>query len=396
MASAGPLGADQRPPHLRPTDASAEEAGLWYMSDKAEAQAKVSGELDSDAGLTAYVRSVECKVASEYCDDVRIYVMDRPYFNATTAPNGYIEVWTGPLLRVRDEAELAFVLGHETSHFALNHSVQSQKEERRRMNEAMALGLVLAAGGMAAGISLGASPSSISNLGSSLVNVAYLGEMAGFMRFNREQEDIADQAGLDRIVAAGYEPSASTSVWRSLVSEQASSDFPKVRQQHARANIFDDHPLEGQRIDALTALASGRPSGDRGRERYRAAIRPHLAAFLRDDLRRRDFGETLYTANRLLADGGDEGVLNYFRGECYRQRRGDGDAAQALTAYQAATLSADAPPEAWREVGTLYQSQHQIAKARTAFQTYLDRAPAAQDRWLVEASLKKLNQMEAS
>ena len=91
----------QRPPHLRPLDPASEEAGMWEVSDKAEARAKASGDLDPDPVLTAYVKQVQCKVAPEYCDEIRIYVMDRPYFNADTAPNGYIEVWTGALLRAR-------------------------------------------------------------------------------------------------------------------------------------------------------------------------------------------------------------------------------------------------------------------------------------------------------
>ena len=95
------------------------------------------------------------------------------------------------------------------------------------------------------------------------------------------------------MVAAGYDGSAAPAVWQELLDEQSRSTFEKVRQQHARAGLFDDHPLEGARLDALAKLAEGAPKGDLGSERYRAAIRPHLAAFLRDDLRRRDFGETI-------------------------------------------------------------------------------------------------------
>jgi predicted Zn-dependent protease len=202
----------------------------------------------------------------------------------------------------------------------------------------------------------------------------------------------ADKGGFDRLVAAGYAAAAAPAVWRDLIDEQSHSAFDKVRQQHARAGLFDDHPLEGARLDALAALAKDVSGGDLGQDRLRAAIRPHLAAFLRDDLRRRDFGETLFVIDELKSDGGDEGVLSFFSGECYRLRRADGDALKAIAAYETASASADAPVDVWRNLGDLYLQQHAPAKARAAYQAYLDHAPAAQDRWLVEAALKKLDQ----
>lgn len=368
-----------RPPHMRPPDLTSDEAGLWYASDKAEQTAKASGDLDTDPALTGYVKEVECKVAPEYCDEMRVYVMDRPFFNAMSAPNGYVEVWTGALLRSRNEAELAFVLGHETTHYASNHSIEAKRALKERMDAVLPIGLLAAP-----------------FVGGLVLNIGYLGAVAGFQHFSRDQEMAADRGGFDRIVAAGYDPSAAASIWQDLIDEQNHSAFDKVRQQHARAGLFDDHPLEGARLDALSALARGKPSNDLGRERYRAAIRPHLAGFLRDDLRRRDYGETLVIIDRLDADGGDRGVLGYFRGECFRLRRADGDAAKAIEAYESASTAADAPVEVWRELGDAYQQQNQPAKARAAYHAYLDHAPAAQDRWLVEEALHKLDPTEGT
>ena len=54
-------------------------------------------------------------------------------------------------------------------------------------------------------------------------------------------------------------------------------------------------------------------------------IRPFLSAWLADDLRRRDYGQTLLVIERLSSLGEDLGVLNFYRGETLRQRRSDGD-----------------------------------------------------------------------
>ena len=394
LASAAPV--LERQPHLRPPDPGSEEAGLWDATDKAERAARASGELDADPELNAYVKHVLCRVAQEYCDDLRLYVMDRPFFNATAAPNGYVEVWSGLLLRARNEAELAFVLAHETTHFARNHSLAAERHLKDQANGAMALGLILSAGMMAGGAYAGVSASTIANANTSIINISYLGAVVSYFQFSREQEAEADQGGFDRLVAAGYDPNAAASIWQHLIDEHGQSDFDAVRKGHAAGSIFNTHPLDGERLSALAAAAKGKPAGDLGVERYRAAIRPHLTAFLRNDLLRRDFGETLSLIDRLMADGGDAGVLGFYRGECFRLRRGPEDAGRAIKAYEAATTAVDAPTETWRELGDLYVRQHDATKARVAYHAYLDRAPDAQDRWLVESQLKKLDQSEGT
>lgn len=385
--------AQARSAGLRP-DATTDEGGLWSASDKAEEAAKTKAELDADPALTGYVRGVACKVAAEYCGDVRVYVMDRPFFNAQMAPNGYMEVWSGLLLRATDEAELAFVLGHETSHFVHHHSLNAWRAAKARTNAAMALSVVVAAAGAAAGAGAGGASAaqSINNSVNALVDVIYLAAIASLFSFSRDQEMAADQLGFERAAAAGYDPTAGVDLWRALQAETASSDFPKVRSEETRASIFSTHPVTSERVAALETLARGRPAAttDSGRARYRAAIRPHLADWLKDELRRRDYGQTLHLIDRLAADGEDPGVLQFYKGEAFRRRRGDGDGALALEAYLAASRSPDAPVAVWRELGDLQLKAGQTGPARTSYETYLAKAPSAQDRWLVEANLKKL------
>lgn len=366
----------QRTVGLRP-DVTTDEGGLWAQSDKAELEARSKAELNRDAELTAYVRGVTCKVAAEYCSDIRVYVMDRPYFNASMAPNGYMEVWSGLMLRARSESELAFVLGHEVSHFAHGHSLQTWRTMKSRSNVGMVL--MLAGGGI---------------VGSLL----YLGVMSTVFAFSREQETEADKLSFERTTKAGYDPAAAAALWRSLRAETAASDFPKTRTEDTRGSIFNTHPITPDRIAALDALAAGRSTPSEGeRARYRAQIRKFLPAWLTDDLRRRDYGQTLHLIDRLTADGEDLGVLEFYKGEAYRRRRLDGDQDKALEAYRSAATRADAPVAVWRELGDLLTKAGKPVEARTAYETYISKAPAdAEDRWLVEASLKKINEGTAS
>src|SRR3546814_15865655 len=57
----------------------------------------------------------------------RVYILREPTFNATMSPNGTLRAYSGLLLRVRSEAELAAVLGHEFGHFEKRSSLMQFK-----------------------------------------------------------------------------------------------------------------------------------------------------------------------------------------------------------------------------------------------------------------------------
>jgi predicted Zn-dependent protease len=383
--------ADPRTAGLRP-DPTSDEGGLWGQSDKAEAAARSKAELNKDPALTGYVQGVACKVAAEYCKDIRVYVMDRPFFNASMAPNGYMEVWSGLMLRARSESELAFVLGHESSHYSHGHSLAAWRAMKSRANTATVLSAVVMVAGVAAGAgTAGNTINSIMDAANAVSDILYLAAIASFFAFSREQESEADRLGLEAAVKAGYDPAAGAAIWRSLTEETASSDFEKTRRQQTSGSIFASHPVTSDRIAALDKLAAGRPApAGSDRARYRAAIRPFIGVWLKDDLRRRDYGQTLHLINRMAADGEDLGVLGFYKGETYRRRRLEGDQALAMAAYLDAAKQPDAPVATWRELGDLQMKAGQADQARASYDTYLAKAPTAQDRWIVEANLKKL------
>lgn len=388
----GPATAQERAAGLRPAETSV-EAGLWDIMDKAEAEAKARGDLNKDPALNAYVKDVMCRVAAAHCRDLRVYVMERPAMNASMAPNGYTEVWTGLLLRAADEAQLAYVLGHELSHFTENHSIEALQADKNRANVALALSVAVAvAGASAAASSASASEAqAIMDATNNTMDLIYLGRVAAYFRFSRANETQADMLGQQKLASAGYDPAAAAETWQALLVETKGSDFKRIREGRTRTSVFSTHPLEADRIAALQAQAKTLKGGDdRGRERHRAAIRPYLAAWLRDELRKRDFGQTLVLIDRLAARGEDLGVLNFYRGEAYRMRRGDGDLVKARAAYLSAVDHPDAPVAVWRELGDIYRRDGEAAAAKNAYQSYLAKAPQAEDAWLVQDSLSSL------
>jgi beta-barrel assembly-enhancing protease len=373
-----------RPAGQRPSTGTV-EASIWDLSDKAEIEAKRAGQLIRDPALNAYVNGIRCNVAPEYCGDMRSYLMTRPAFNASMAPNGYMEVWSGLLLRADNEAQVAFVIAHEAGPFQENHSIEAWRNVRSRANWAMGLSIVAGAAG---------APSYVGDL-------IYLGAIASIFGFSRENESQADAIGFQRAVDAGYDPAQGGELWRLLIAETAASQFPDVRRREARSSIFNTHPVSLIRATTLdemsrkaVAIAAANATSTKtwtvGRETHRAAIRPYLGQWLRDELRRRDYGQTESLLTRLKSQGTDLGVLTFYEGELYRLRRKDGDLDKALLAYQAASTHADAPADTWRELGDAQSRAGKTTEAVTALQTYLAKAPNATDRALVAARLERM------
>jgi hypothetical protein len=302
-------------------------------------------------------------------------------------------VWSGLLLRASNESELAYVLGHEVGHFTGNDSLEQMRATRFRMTAAMLVTVGVAIAGVDAASDSPGNAQQILDATGNVIDAIHLATVASLFGFNREQESEADVDGFRRFVTAGYAPSSAAPMWRYEISETAASSNPDVRRHGARSSIFDTHPLSSERADILDRLAANAvATSPPAPNRHRAVIRPFLVDWLRDDLRRRDFGQTLHLLDRLGEHGEDLGVVEYYRGEVHRLRRGEGDRARAKQFYQNAITHEDAPAAAWRELGDLEHRDGNAGAARAYYTTYLERAPNAEDRALVEARAAQLGE----
>jgi predicted Zn-dependent protease len=348
-----------------------DEAGLWMAMDRAEGSLKRSGRLMTDAVLTEHVRGIVCRLAPIHCQDLRVYVVRTPQFNASMAPNGVMQVWTGLILRADNEAQLACVLGHEIGHYLRRHSLQLWRDMRLK-------------GDMLAFFSLGAAAAGVGYV-TPLVQLATL---ASVYAFSRDNEREADEVGFELMVNAGYDPREAARVWEALMKERDAGDDKQP------LLFFSTHPSTSERITTLRELAdkASRPTQPAivGREGFLAATLSHRAALLRDELRRRDFKRTAVLLDRLLEGGVMPGEIHYFRGEMLRLRNEDGDAEQAVAAFEKSFAAGGAPAEAHRSLGLVLMKQGHKAKARAALEEYLVRQPAADDRAMVDLYLKQL------
>jgi hypothetical protein len=111
-----------------------------------------------DPPLHAALREILCRV-ERYCGLLELQVIDRRSEQAEMFPDGRLQIHLGLLLATHHEAEVAFILAHETAHRRLRHRHVTEPARRLRLElEADAdASLALQAAGWANGPAVGAS-----------------------------------------------------------------------------------------------------------------------------------------------------------------------------------------------------------------------------------------------
>ena len=84
--------------------------------------------------VTTYLNNIKAEILKanpELDDDIRIYTLLSNDVNAFTADNGIVLVTTGLVAQAQNEAEIAFILCHEFSHFYKKHAIDNYVENRK-------------------------------------------------------------------------------------------------------------------------------------------------------------------------------------------------------------------------------------------------------------------------
>jgi beta-barrel assembly-enhancing protease len=339
-----------------------DERGLWMQMDEQERELKVSNFVIRDPALNAYVNDVFCRtVGAVECKDVRIYLMRTPYFNANMAPNGMMQVWSGLLLRTRDEAQLAAILGHEYTHYQKRHSLLLFHNAKKNLATGAWLGMIIP-----------------------LVQLAMIGSI---FENSRDMEREADAGSITYLAKAGYDPLAASRVWEQLRAEMdATAEARKRKSRKDKSGgMFATHPPTLERMTDLRTLAGQQPvntAAKLNREAYRRALAAYWPSIIDDQIKLNDFGATDFLIRNLASDGWTP-ELYYARGELYRSRGTPADIAKAQSFYSEAVAGQGAPVEAWRGLGLSLLRSGKQAEGQAALTHYLNKNPAASDKAMI-------------
>jgi len=217
------------------------------------------GDLKVLPELTAYINEVGRKLSAVSDRELpyEFAVLNNSVPNAWALPGGKISVNRGLLTELKNEAELAAVLGHEIVHAAARHGAKAQER-----------GTIMQVGMVAATIGAGVSGVD-SNLAGLMIQGAGVGTQLIQSKYGREQELESDKFGMKYMKAAGYDPDGAVTLQETFVrlSEQSG------QQQNWIEGLFASHPPSPERVqqNILTANQLGR-GGDLGAERYQMRL----------------------------------------------------------------------------------------------------------------------------
>ena len=170
------------------------------LAMEVEQQAKMV----DDPVVTEYVNRVGQNIVlhSDAKIPFTIKVIDSDEVNAFALPGGFFFVNKGLILAADNEAGVAGVMAHEIAHVAARHAMENQGK-LQAINYGL-LATIIFGGGIASTIAQ---------------NAGGFGQLLSFLQFSRNAESEADNLGVQYLYAAGYDPTAMSTMFEKLSAQ---------------------------------------------------------------------------------------------------------------------------------------------------------------------------------
>lgn len=215
----------------------------------------------------AYVQNVGRRIASYSgtANAGQVYhftTLNSAVENAFAVPGGYVYITRQLMGIMNDEAELAFVVGHETGHIAANHH-QRRRSAQSRSSILGVLGAVL---GAVVGNNM---------FGSMISQSAQQFSKMRLLSFSRDQEYQADVLGIRYMMSAGYDPNGGATMLAQLTRSAALEARLQGDRNRSTPEWASTHPLSENRMAQAGQLArqTGRAGqGLRNRDAFLAQV----------------------------------------------------------------------------------------------------------------------------
>jgi len=195
------------------------------------------GKMVEDPVVTEYVNRVGQNIVlhSDAKVPFTIKVIDSDEVNAFALPGGFFYVNRGLILAADNEAELAGVMAHEIAHVAARHAMENQGK-----------GAALQYGMLAGIIFGGPIASTVLRSGGGIFGALSM------LKFSRGAEGEADRLGVQYLYAAGYDPTAMSTMFEKLASQNK-------KKPGTLSKLFSSHPQSLDRREESLALAGRFP-----------------------------------------------------------------------------------------------------------------------------------------
>jgi len=211
------------------------------------------GDYVVDPNVENYVRSVGQRLAAQSDRKLpyEFHVINDSTPNAWALPGGKISINRGLLVRLKDESELAAVLGHEIVHAAAKHGAKGQTR--------------------GIGLQLGVMTASIAGARNGYGELAQLASSVGAQiitsQYGQGAELEADRFGMNYMAKAGYNPQGAVGLQRTFVQ------LSKGQPSDSLTRLFASHPPSEKRVaENIKTARSLKSGGVTGNDRYKQAM----------------------------------------------------------------------------------------------------------------------------
>lgn len=400
--SVPPVGAS---PAFKPEN---DERELWLQAQAEERKLRDKAALYQDPILENYLNDVARRLAPPGVRDqdairIRVSAIKDPALNAFTYPTGSIYVHTGLLARLENEAQLAVVLGHEMTHATHRHALEFQRSARNKMigfSIASIIGSIVVADAAGRKAEKGDYSGAyvLNQVGNIMVGLGLeLGFLAAVNGFGRELEREADEVGLERVAAAGYDPRQAPRVFELLKDDHGDDRKMEVF-------FFGSHPRLDERIADMQGLVAARYGAAGGGERVTDTreFRMRTRVLVRDDaaenIRIGRLGIAETEIEKVVDLTPNDPVARFLTGQVAEKRAADAkDRVQAdrfeddaLKAYEEAARLDPRYADPHRAIGVLRHKSGDAPGALKAFRRYLELKPDAPDAQQVKDYILEL------
>jgi predicted Zn-dependent protease len=356
------------------------ETRIWDAMREDAQGVIASGKLYPDQQLQEYCQSVLERLLGNNLGAYapltpHVWVIDCPQVNAVAYPEGDIFLHTAMVGRLRNEGQLAMILGHEITHATHRHGYQKAEDAYARKGATNYIAIVSAFGG--------------ANVQSLASNLSVFITQAAITGYSRDKERESDRVGLTLAAQAGYDPQEGSHAFERLLAATDKGD----KGWHF---LYASHPKMKERVDSLRELAPTMPSEllatakETGTDRYLSHAAPLIYREVEVHIAAGKFTLAEETITFMQGSRPDDIQPLCLHGDLLRAKGDPAAAGDAKAAYQAALAKSATCAPAHRGLGLLCRKSGDTAGAVEHFRKYVELAPTAPDAKYISEYLNSL------
>ncbi len=284
---------------------------LWDKVNQVDREFERKGLVFDDPDAVAYIEEVGMKMVPDApLEKVtwRFRILRDSVPNAFALPNGSIYIHTGLLSMLRNEAQLASVLGHEVTHVINRHSYLENRSYRKKVATANVLSAIVGVAGGAGGIGGHMASDVLQRLVPALI-------FATIQGYSRELEHEADMYGLQAMARNNYPPIQMAGAFELL------KGGAEVQLQKEAHGLYTDHPRLDDRIHYVSEMVDKLPLSGPPIVRVNEYNKQMERVFRHDISLQILTGRArtaLVIAQRLTENNPENSEDAFLLGECYR------------------------------------------------------------------------------